>query len=154
MMNDYFQRLFEYDNWAKLRLANAIRTAPEIPERVVSVYGHLLASNHIWQSRLLGNPPQMGVWEPMPPESWQRQQELNHSQIIGFLQAANAGEFSKEISYKTTKGIPFENTVEGILSHMITHSNYHMGQINLLLKPVLDPLPDLMYISYQREQKA
>jgi uncharacterized damage-inducible protein DinB len=152
-MNGYFQRLFDYDHWAKLRLASAIRTLPEIPERVISVYGHLLASNHIWQCRLLGNLPEMGVWEPIPPESWLRQQELNHMQITSFLEAATVDDFAKEINYKTTKGIPFQNTVEGILSHMITHSNYHMGQINLLLKPVLEPLPDLMYISYQREQK-
>jgi len=30
-------------------------------------------------------------------------------------------------------------------------TNYHMGQINLNLKPVLNPLPDLMYISYERD---
>jgi uncharacterized damage-inducible protein DinB len=152
-MNRYFQRLFECDNWAKLRLANAISPVTEVPERVLSLYAHLLASNHIWQSRLLGIPAEMGVWEPIPLAGWLEQQQANHRQIIGFLQAANNDSFSEEINYKTTKGIPYQNTVEGILSHMITHSNYHMGQINLLLKPVLDPLPDLMYISYQREQK-
>jgi uncharacterized damage-inducible protein DinB len=153
-MHSYFQRLFEYDNWAKIRLAAAINPLPEVPERVVSLFGHLLASNHIWQSRLLGTTAEMAVWEPIPVANWLKQQAANHEQIIHYLQNANNVSFDKEINYKTTKGIPFQNTVEGILSHMITHSNYHMGQINLLLKPVLDPLPDLMYISYQREQKS
>jgi uncharacterized damage-inducible protein DinB len=151
-MNSYFKRVFEYDNWAKLRLATAIGKASELPERVAALYAHLLASNHIWQSRLLGIPAEMTVWEAIPPENWLQQQEANHKQIMDYLQTANPNIFDEEINYKTTKGIPFRNTVEGILSHMLTHSNYHMGQINLLLKPFLNPLPDLMYISYQREQ--
>jgi uncharacterized damage-inducible protein DinB len=153
-MNSYFKRVFEYDNWAKLKLATAISTLPGVPERVLSVYAHLLASNHIWQSRLLGVPAEMGVWEPIPLAKWFSQQATNHTQIISYLDSVESSSFSEEINYKTTKGIPFQNTVEGILTHMITHSNYHMGQINLLLKAFLDPLPDLMYISYQREQKS
>lgn len=152
-MSSYFQRLFEYDNWAKIRLAQSIGTLQEVPERVISLYAHLLASNNIWQARLLGTTSTMAVWEHIPVSGWLAQQEVNQKQIIEFLQQANGDFHTQDVTYKTTKGIPYHNTVEGILSHMITHSSYHMGQINLQLKPFLDPLPDLMYISYQREQK-
>lgn len=153
-MNSYFQEAFEYDNWAKKRLANAILGLQDIPQRAKELYAHLLSSNHIWQCRLLNLNPEMQVWEPIPMADWLDQQERNHVQLQEFLKTCPAAHFAETIHYKTTTGVPFQNTVQGILTHMLTHANYHMGQINLNLKPVLSPLPDLMYISYEREPKA
>jgi uncharacterized damage-inducible protein DinB len=152
-MNSYFQEAFEYDNWAKKKLAGVIIGLGEAPERANELYAHLLASNHIWQCRLLNLEPQMQVWEPIPPINWLAQQERNHAQLQEFLKNSPTERFAETLHYKTTKGVPFQNTVQGILTHMLTHANYHMGQINLVLKPVLSPLPDLMYISYEREPR-
>ena len=152
-MNSYFQEAFKYDNWAKKRLASAVLGLEEVPTRANELYAHLLASNHIWQCRLLDLSPQMQVWEPILSADWPAHQERNHVQLQEFLKNSPEEHFRAVIDYKTTKGIPFQNTVQGILTHMLTHANYHMGQINLVLKPVLSPLPDLMYISYEREPR-
>jgi uncharacterized damage-inducible protein DinB len=150
-MKTHFQQLFDYDYWAIKRLGTDMLTVSELPERPQCLYAHLLSANHIWQSRMSGGMPQLGVWENIPRNSWLSQMEQNRVQMLALLNVFSADDFEQNITYTTAKGISYQNTVTEILMHMIAHSNYHMGQINQLLKPFIPPV-DVMYITFVREK--
>ena len=46
-----------------------------------------------------------------------------------YLNGLSAKQLSENISYKNSKGEPWSNTVEDILTHVLLHSAYHRGQI-------------------------
>ncbi len=150
-MKNHFERLFDYDYWAIKRLGTVMIAAGDLPERPQNLYAHLLSANHIWQCRMSGTKPHLSVWEDIPRSQWIIQLDQNRQQMTALLDGISAIDFDKVVSYTTSQGILYQNTIGEIMMHMITHSNYHMGQINLLLKPFLSP-QDIMYITFVREK--
>jgi uncharacterized damage-inducible protein DinB len=150
-MKIHFQKLFDYDYWAVKRLGTAMLAAGELPERPQTLYAHLLSANHIWQSRISSIKPQLTVWGEIPSSMWLSQLEQNRQQMVALLDTLSSADFERIVTYTTTQGISYQNTIEEILMHMITHSNYHMGQMNILLKPFLSP-QDIMYITFVRDK--
>jgi uncharacterized damage-inducible protein DinB len=149
-MRNRFDLMFQCDYWAMTRLGNAICNLQEVPDRALVLYAHLLATQQVWQCRILGIPYTMNAWPQIPREEWLAFRHQNQEQLTAFLQNLNEADYSKVVSYTTSSGVSYSSSTEDILTHMITHSNYHMGQINLLLKPVLQVLPDLSYITFRR----
>jgi uncharacterized damage-inducible protein DinB len=150
-MKNHFQQMFQCDYWAMTRLGAAMSDLQEVPERVLSLYAHLLATQHVWQCRIMDVPYTMNAWPEIQRKDWQATLQRNQELILPFLENLSEEDLEKVVSYKNSAGISYSNSVGDILTHVITHANYHMGQINILLKPVLQPLPDLSYITYRRE---
>jgi uncharacterized damage-inducible protein DinB len=62
----------------------------------------------------------------------------------------NADPFDKRITYETTEGRTFSNTLQDILFHVINHSTHHRAQIAADFRANgLEPLA-LDYIFYKR----
>jgi uncharacterized damage-inducible protein DinB len=150
-MKNHFQRMFQCDYWAMCRLEAAMDGLQEIPERALSLYAHLLATQYVWQCRIMSIPYTMNAWPQIPQAAWPATLQQNQELIMSFLENLKDEDFDKVIYYTNSIGVPYSSSIEDILTHVITHSNYHMGQINILLKPVLQPLPDLSYITFRRE---
>ena len=55
--------------------------------------------------------------------------------------------------YKTSEGVPHENTVRDLLTHVLLHSSIHRGNIVLKMREEgLEP-PKIDYIIYLREAR-
>jgi len=55
--------------------------------------------------------------------------------------------------YRTSEGIPCENTFRELLTHVLTHSSIHRGNIMLKLREEGFGPPKIDYIIYLRETK-
>lgn len=150
-MKNHFQRMFQCDYWAMTRLGAAIGGLQEVPQRALNLYAHLLATQYVWQCRIMSVPYTMNAWPRIPQEAWPETLQRNQELIVPFLENLSEEDFHTVIFYKNSLGVSYSNSIEDVLTHVITHSNYHMGQINLLLKPILQSLPDLSYITFQRQ---
>jgi uncharacterized damage-inducible protein DinB len=76
--------------------------------------------------------------------------EAHHKQLMQWAQ--NPEMRQTTIAYTTTTGTACTNTVEELLSHICLHSQYHRGQINQLIRPLVEHTYDVDYIQYLRSK--
>lgn len=123
----------------------------DLPAKPVELLSHVLAATNIWYCRLKGESSDFAVWEQFSPADWQSRLDDNYAGLKDYLNTLEEQDFDRLITYKTSSGIEFTTSVKDILSHVFWHTGYHHGQIVMLLKPVLQPLPDLNFITFVRK---
>ena len=147
-MEPFFHQLFDYNFYCNKKLIESCSGLKKVPERTMQLFSHILNAHHIWNARLQESEAQYGVWDVHPIEKWE---ELHYeNQRTSFELISNATSFEKRISYRTTEGQLYTNSLQDILFHIINHSTHHRAQItNDLRASGLEPLP-LDYIIYKR----
>lgn len=140
--------MLTHEYWGNLRVIETMQQCAEVPERARILLGHMAASQHVWISRIQGVPFTMEVFPDMQPEACRQLFEQHHHQLMQW--ANDEQQLQTVVAYTTTTGKSFSNTVEGLLTHICLHSQYHRGQINQLLKPLVDRVLDVDYIQYLR----
>ncbi|GGC27001.1 hypothetical protein GCM10011386_18810 [Parapedobacter defluvii] len=147
-MKTFFENLFTYNHHCNQQLAAILSEKPEQADvKSMSLFSHMLNAHQIWNNRILGQPTGCTVWESRPSDAFAAIDQHNFNQTITLL-----GSFglTDPITYKTSDGRPFVNTVGDILFHVINHSTYHRGQIALLFRQNgMEPLIT-DYIFYKR----
>ncbi|WP_353197263.1 DinB family protein [Parapedobacter defluvii] len=147
-MKTFFENLFTYNHHCNQQLAAILSEKPEQADvKSMSLFSHMLNAHQIWNNRILGQPTGCTVWESRPSDTFAAIDRHNFNQTITLL-----GSFglTDPITYKTSDGRLFVNTVGDILFHVINHSTYHRGQIALLFRQNgMEPLIT-DYIFYKR----
>jgi uncharacterized damage-inducible protein DinB len=151
-MKAYFTQLFDYDRFANILILETILTAHE-PQKPVQLMAHLLAAQQVWLSRCKGEPAIGGaLWPDWPSDQLEQMINDNHRAWINYLNTLNEDDFDKLISYKTFKGMPFENKLVDVLAHVINHGTHHRAQAGQQLKFAgVEKLPITDYIFYIRD---
>ncbi|MGD0989325.1 MAG: DinB family protein [Candidatus Sulfotelmatobacter sp.] len=131
----YLARQFAYDAWANAEVLSAIKAAsPESQPGPLKLLGHILSAERLWLERLRQQPQTMSVW----PEFGLAQCQAQIAELAdlwrGYFTKLSDAKLSKKISYKNSKGEPWINTVQDVLTHVVLHSAYHRGQIASLLR--------------------
>ena len=131
-MKAFFEELFTYSHHYNQQLAAALSGQPEIIDaKSMALFSHILNAHQIWNNRILGHPIGCTVWETRPSDAFAAIDLHNYEQTLVLLDKFG---FTDEITYTTSNGSPFVNTVSNILFHVINHSTYHRGQIALLFR--------------------
>lgn len=143
-----FNELFTYNRHCNQQLAAAfVAHSLVVDTKSVALFSHILNAHHIWNFRILGQRPEYKVWQAREPESFAAADQRHYEQTLDILDRID---LSGELTYATSNGQPFANTVGDILFHVINHSTYHRGQIALLFRQQgLEPLIT-DYIFYRR----
>lgn len=151
-MKDYFLRLFGYDLYANREILAAMRSAQN-PEKTIQLMGHLLAAQQRWLRRCK-NQSDAGVVLFPKTETTPFEQliaDTNH-EWVAFLSGLDEADFNRTISYSTSGGVPFTNTITEVLAHLINHGTHHRAQIGQHLKQAgMETLPVTDYIFYIRQ---
>jgi len=147
IMKSFFETLFRYNLHCNQQLAEIFeRETTRVDAKSVALFSHILNAHHIWNSRILGRKTKYGVWDDHAVDAFAALDRLNHEDTLHILATCN---LATEIAYRTTKGIPFANTVNDTLFHVVNHSTYHRGQIAPLFRQNgIEPLPT-DYIRYR-----
>ncbi len=147
-MKPFFKELFEYSHHYNQQLAELLTThGGKAPEKALQLFNHILNAHHIWNHRIEGNKPAVGVWDINPMETLK---EMDKTNFDHSLQILDRFDLNETIQYSTSKGIPFQSSVRDILFHVINHSTYHRGQIAMEFRQQgLEPLAS-DYIFYKR----
>ncbi len=61
-MNIMLKRMFRYTAWANDRTLSVVRDQAAVQELAIPILSHMIAAEHIWLKRLLGQPVQVAVW--------------------------------------------------------------------------------------------
>ncbi len=97
-----------------------------VSEKLLQLLNHTINAHEIWNARIMGEKPDIGVWGIRPTASLSEQNKINYENS---LKIVDTFDLERIIQYTNSKGQPFENSVKDILFHVINHSTYHRGQI-------------------------
>jgi uncharacterized damage-inducible protein DinB len=125
----YFRRQFAYNAWANREVLNAISGSGDSDSRLLTLMAHTLSAEGLWLERLKGEPQSAPVW----PEIDFNQCESRAAELArmwdAYLKPMSSSTLLRVVSYRNSKGEPWSNTVQDILTHVAMHSTYHRGQI-------------------------
>lgn len=147
-----------YTAWATARVLDSVAalTSEELHRNLANSYGgvfgtltHIFQGDSIWFDRLIGNTT--GALAAYPPganfaELSERWRAL-HARFVSWAEGLAPADWDRIVSYRNTKGEPFEQPVSRIILHMVNHATYHRGQITTLLRQLgREPIgTDLIY---------
>lgn len=130
------------------RLIDALRACPGgPPERSVKLMSHVLAAHHIWNARIEGHTPRLGVWEPLVPDAWH---SVHAENITTSERILGDHDLDGKVRYTNSKGETFVNSVQEILLHVVNHSTHHRAQIASDLREHGHEVPVMDYIFHKR----
>ncbi|HLT71137.1 MAG TPA: DinB family protein [Cyclobacteriaceae bacterium] len=126
-MKPFFKDLFEYSHHFNQKLADVFVESPDrIPEKSVKLFNHILNAHRVWNTRIKPGQEPFGVWDLHPAQDFKNIDQINYEQSLLIL---DNFDFNEMITYTTSKGQRFTNSIRDILFHVINHSTYHRGQI-------------------------
>ncbi len=149
---EHLRHLFEFNDWANRRMIVSLKDNGS--KRSLEILVHLLITEKEYFERLYGKDstgfdffPKMTIQEcsTLAKENAGRYEKL--------LKRFDDEAIGMYVKYKTSEGVPYENTFREMLSHVLIHSSTHRGNIMLTLREEGFEPPTIDYIIYLRETK-
>jgi uncharacterized damage-inducible protein DinB len=148
-MKKYFLKLYQYNAWSNERVLSCLKRQSVSDEKILTIFGHVLAAQFLWLHRIKGLPPaEVKLWGEYSLETLEKMAKGANAQWIEFVEGNDS--FDREMTYTNYVGDLYTNNVETIMMHLVNHSSYHRAQVALLLRQKgLEPInTDL--ITYDR----
>ena len=120
----------------------------------MEIYGHLLAAEYVWLSRLLGVTPVHAVWPSVSLEDCAKLSWENNLAYSRFAETLQDTDLRREVTYTNSAGNTYQSRVDDILLHVAMHGSYHRGQVALLVRQGGGVPSDTDYIGYMRGAPA
>lgn len=131
---EHIRHLWQHAFEADARLLAAIQaTAGDVPG-VLREYTHLIAAEETWLARIEQRPPRTTVWPDASLTDAQTLREQTEAAYRAYLAGLHDEALSAPVQYTNSAGQSFTDTVADILLHVLLHSQYHRGKVNLLLR--------------------
>ena len=136
----HLRRQFAYDAWANREvLAASNGTRPNA--RPLQLLAHILSAERLWLERIRRQPQTLPVWPKFSFHQCEAQ-ILELTQLWhDYFSQLSCSALSEDVGYRNTKGEPWNNTVQDILTHVLLHSAYHRGQIAVEMRSGGNPPP-------------
>ncbi len=125
--------MIDHLGWADRRVFESVRDSAAGPT-AAELLSHLLAAEHVWYARLVGQPASVPVWPILSLADCQRLAEDNLAGFRRYVEALDPVAARTGISYTNSAGQTFTTPAEDILLHVCLHGAYHRGQIASLLR--------------------
>jgi uncharacterized damage-inducible protein DinB len=147
-MKSFFKDIFEYHYTINNTIIKQIKiNATNFSEKSKLLLSHSLNAHQIWNSRILSEKNEFGVFEI---HKLDKLSEINLSNFELSLRIIDQKKLEDTIKYSNTKGTKFENSIQEILFHISNHYSHHRGQvISELKKAGIAPIKS-DYIVYKR----
>ena len=147
----HFVDLIKYNDWANQRILITLEKMPEVNDRLLLLYGHLISAQIVWLNRIKDLPTSpFPLWTDYNLSELRTMTEESTANWISYMDEHRMETFEEMIFYKNTADKNFESTIREIITHVVNHSTYHRGQIAMELRSMgIDP-PLTDYIAYTR----
>ncbi|MFN7793094.1 MAG: DinB family protein [Cyclobacteriaceae bacterium] len=132
-MKKYFLKLYQYNAWANERVMACLRRQSVQDEKILSIFGHVLAAQFLWLHRIKGlTPPNVKLWGEYTLDTLEKMANDANQKWLDFVESNDT--FDRELTYTNYTGDPYTNNVESIMMHLVNHCSYHRAQVALLLR--------------------
>jgi uncharacterized damage-inducible protein DinB len=149
---EHLRQLFAYNDWANRRTLVAVKAAGS--DRCRRILAHLLMTEQEYYERLYGKDSTgFDFWPDLNIEDCGELARATAENYEKLLRRFDEEGLYVRTRYRSSEGIPYENTFREILSHVLLHSATHRGNIILKLREEGHQPPTADYIIYLRETK-
>jgi uncharacterized damage-inducible protein DinB len=132
-MKKYFLKLYQYNAWANERVISCLVKQNIKDEKILTIFGHVLAAQFLWLHRIKGLPPaEVKLWGDYSLDTLKKMVIDANQQWTTFVEST--ADFDREMTYKNYTGDTYTNNVETIMMHLVNHCSYHRAQVALLLR--------------------
>ncbi|MGC2238950.1 MAG: DinB family protein [Pyrinomonadaceae bacterium] len=149
---EHLRHLFAYNDWANRRIITALKENKS--ERARQILAHSLITEKEYFERLYGKDSTgFDFWQDLTIEECgdlARETADDYEKLLRKFEEEGLGIIAR---YRTSEGIPHENTFRELFSHVLLHSATHRGNIMLKLREEGFTPPKIDYIIYLRETK-
>ena len=147
---DTLSRLFEHLRWADERVHASLLAAVNPPPQTLELFAHLLATEHVWLSRMRGEKPEIAVWPDLSLAQCAELATRNADELSALVESLDEIALDGGITYRNSAGAEFTSTIRDILIHVALHGAYHRGQIAAAVRAGGDTPASTDYIAFVR----
>lgn len=149
---EHLRQLFAYNDWANRRMVVALKGV--VLERAVAVLAHLLVTEREYYERLYGKDSTgFDFWPARTIEECGQLARENADLFDKLLRRFDEEGLDIRVKYRSSEGLPFENTYRELLTHVLFHSSIHRGNVMTLIRESGHEPPQIDNIIYLRETK-
>jgi uncharacterized damage-inducible protein DinB len=128
-MKMHVSRMLRAMMWADTQTLVALRDYPAAWAEALGLFGHVLAAEHIWLSRLQSRDPIRAGWPALSLPECESLAAENAAGYAAYVDKQAEPDLATVVRYRNSQGEEFANTVLDILTHVVIHGAYHRGQI-------------------------
>ena len=149
---EHLRHLFAYNDWANRRTIASLRA--QASEKARRILAHLLITETEYFERLYGkDSTNFDFWPDLTIDECSLIARENHERFERLLEQFDDEGLGMKAAYRTSEGVPHENTYRELLTHVLMHSATHRGNIVLQMRGEgLEP-PKVDYVIYLRESR-
>jgi uncharacterized damage-inducible protein DinB len=150
-MSEGIKRLIEHLAWSDKEVIRSLKDQSTLAPRALQTLAHVVAAEKVWLCRIM-NQPELAppVWAALSLDECEAMGAANAAALRQLVDPPDPGRMQKIISYVSSRGDRFENTLEDILLHVCMHGSYHRGQIAALVRAGGGVPINTDYITYRR----
>jgi uncharacterized damage-inducible protein DinB len=130
----FIKQLALHCAWADDQLFRALRDAAGAPEQAWREYAHVLGAEETWLARMEGRTPSLPVWPTLSPQQCAALKDTLANAYSAFVATLSEDDLDRGVTYTTSDGRSFTNSVGEMLAQVALHGQYHRGKMNLLLR--------------------
>ena len=153
-MREHFQRLFAHLAWADTRVLQGLRDAHSVMKSIMDLYCHILGSEHVWLSRIKGEPARYAVWPTLTLDECGILSAENIRGYEDLFAKTQPDGFARLITYRNSAGDQFTSSLEDIVTHVAMHGSYHRGQVAAWMRQSGETPTPTDYIAFARGSPA
>ena len=143
---------FEYELWANKMILEALRKINDNDERSLLLFSHLLSGHSMWMSRIKAEEFTTTLFQERNLDEIEVLMYKNAKEWNTYLQTMTESESNRVIHFiYPPDGSKRKMSIGDALTHLISHSAYHRGQIVARMKGKIEPMPHSTYIAYASE---
>ncbi|HEX5437640.1 MAG TPA: DinB family protein [Gemmatimonadaceae bacterium] len=151
---DLLRRMFTHLGWADERVLASLRQAHPLPPDALTLFAHVLGSEHVWLARLHERSPAVAIWPSLTLDDCVALARENREGYDALLDQLDEPAMQDEVSYVNSAGLAFRSTREDILTHVALHGMYHRGQVARALRQAGAAPSPTDYIAFVRGAPA
>jgi uncharacterized damage-inducible protein DinB len=125
----HLRRLLAWGAWANREKIASLRAAAAPPANAMRFMAHVTAAERLWRGRLIADPTPVVVWPDLTLDQCAGEAEAMAAAWPVFLDGPPAADLERSVSYRNSKGEPWTSAVGDVLTHVVTHSAHHRGQV-------------------------
>ena len=161
-MKEHFERFARYNRWANRRLYGAAELLSETKlwedrkaffGSLMGTLNHLLVGDRLWLGRLTGSTVELKLDQVLHRDlpSLRQSRQTEDERLLAFVGSLEEQDITAPFAYKTTKGEPFTQPLDQVLTHVFNHQTHHRGQAHAILNQLGQEPPVLDFIYFLRE---
>jgi uncharacterized damage-inducible protein DinB len=133
-MKDHFIKLFNYDKYTNLKIAESI-IAQNGPEKPLGLMAHLLTAEKVWLRRINGEYKiEVVLWPTWPADELELIINETHASWQLYLETLTEQDLQKPITYVNFQGNEYTMRVVDIITHVINHGTHTRAQAGVHLR--------------------